>query len=66
MDYDMPKMNGLEAAKLIREIELLRGLDPCKIIMVSGHCDKAMIDAALNPEGDYKIDKFLKKPVRFE
>lgn len=66
IDYDMPQMNGLEAATIIRQYEYLRKMIPCKIVMVSGHCSRDIIDRALDPKGPYKINRFLKKPIRFD
>jgi len=66
MDYDMPVMDGKEAIKRIRELEHERGLSPCLIAMVSGHCSQTIIDECLDPQGDVRANLFFKKPLTFE
>lgn len=55
MDYHMPIMNGLEAAKAIRS-----GKDrSVPILCLSGHCDSLRSELS-----DAGADRFLPKPVR--
>lgn len=58
VDYGLPKMTGLECAKLVREISR-----DVKIIMISGHTDEMLISVEIE---NGVIDGFLKKPFRLQ
>jgi len=65
MDYDMPVMNGKECVTKIREFEKEYKIEPCLIIMISGHCNQSIIEECLDPNGSVRADQFLKKPVSY-
>ncbi|HEV2645659.1 MAG TPA: response regulator [Acidobacteriaceae bacterium] len=55
LDVNMPRMNGLECVKILREAGLQR---PMKVLMVTTEVDNSFIRRAL----DYGADEFLMKP----
>ncbi|WP_371194686.1 ATP-binding protein [Glaciecola sp. SC05] len=59
MDIVMPEMDGFEATRRIREMQMLKGQLPCQIISISAdteaHTDEAYIQAG--------IDHVLSKPL---
>jgi two-component system chemotaxis response regulator CheY len=55
LDVNMPKMNGLECVKALREAGLQ---PPMKVMMVTTEADNSYICQAL----DYGADEFLMKP----
>jgi two-component system chemotaxis response regulator CheY len=55
LDVNMPKMNGLECVKALREAGLQ---PPMKVMMVTTEADNSFICRAL----DYGADEFLMKP----
>ena len=57
LDYDMPGINGLEVARVIRDA--LPGHGEPLIIMVSGHAQEEVMHAP----GSELVDAFLSKPV---
>lgn len=59
MDVEMPGMNGLEAARQIRERETALQRQPCVIIALSSHDD----DATRQYSRDIGCDLYLTKPV---
>ena len=52
-DINMPRMNGLEMARAIKELD-----DSVQIIVVSAHNEKSYID-----EGNDTVDGYLFKPL---
>jgi len=66
MDYDMPVMNGKESALMIRKFEQENKLIPCQIIMISGHCDKKIMEECLSPHSQVRASHFFKKPITFD
>jgi len=59
MDVEMPGMNGLEAARQIRERERVLRRQPCVIIALSSHDD----DATRRYSREVGCDLYLTKPV---
>jgi two-component system chemotaxis response regulator CheY len=55
LDVNMPRMNGLECVKALREAGLQ---PPMKVLMVTTEVDNSFIHQAL----DYGADEFLMKP----
>lgn len=66
MDIEMPVMNGKEASKKIREIEVSNDLKATKLLFVSGNTIKKEMDKCLDKEGDIRGDGFLRKPMSFD
>ena len=66
MDIEMPIMNGKEAARRIRKVEVEKNLPMCPIYFLSGNCLQKEIEECLNPQGDIRGSKFLRKPLKFE
>jgi signal transduction histidine kinase/response regulator RpfG family c-di-GMP phosphodiesterase len=66
MDLEMPVMGGKEACKKIRELEKQYHLPSCHIVIISGNCLESEVSECLNPEGEIKACKFIRKPVRKE
>jgi CheY-like chemotaxis protein len=60
MDIQMPELDGLEATKKIREIEVFRGSNPTPVIAVSAHALKGDIEKALNSG----MDDYIIKPFK--
>ncbi len=61
MDIQMPVMDGLEATRLIREIEHRTHRDRAPIIALSANAGKSHIEVALNSGAD----DYLTKPMDF-
>lgn len=60
MDISMPKLNGIEATRAIREIELSRGLIRTPIIGLSAHAFDEEAESARNAG----MDDFITKPFK--
>jgi CheY-like chemotaxis protein len=60
MDIQMPEMDGLEAARKIREYEQLKNLPPTPIIALSAHAMKGDIDKAIHAG----MDDYITKPFK--
>ncbi len=60
MDIQMPVMDGYEATRRIRRIELERDLSPCPIIAITAHALEENRAKAM----EAGCDVFLTKPVR--
>ena len=56
LDWEMPKLNGLDLCKKLREIE---SSDPVYIILVTGHAESEYIQTAL----DAGANDFISKPT---
>lgn len=61
MDLSMPVMDGLTSTRHIRAFEAEKGIDPSKIIALTGLASAEAQDDALNAG----INEFLVKPVKF-
>jgi len=62
LDYEMPEINGLATAKLIRSWERANQLPPCSIVALSGHAghpERLLAKAA-------GMDGFAVKPLKLE
>jgi len=57
VDYEMPRMNGLDFIAAVRALPGDQGMTP--IIMLTGHADVAHLNAAR----DRGVNEFLAKPV---
>jgi two-component system chemotaxis response regulator CheY len=55
LDVNMPRMNGLECVKTLRDAEMH---SPMKVMMVTTEADNSFISRAL----EYGADEFLMKP----
>ncbi|HSW16970.1 MAG TPA: response regulator [Ramlibacter sp.] len=62
LDMEMPRMNGLETLRWVREREASHGERRCRVVILSGHDDQATAARALT-EG---ADEFLVKPTSRE
>jgi signal transduction histidine kinase/ActR/RegA family two-component response regulator len=61
MDLQMPEVDGLEAARRIREIEQASGAPRCRIIALTAFDQAGDLERCL----EAGMDDFLKKPVDF-
>gem|GEM_PF-1364870 len=62
LDYEMPEINGLETAKLIRSWEKANHISPCSIVALSGHAghsERLLAEAA-------GMNGFAVKPLKLE
>jgi len=62
LDYEMPEINGLETAKLIRNWEKANHISPCTIVALSGHAgqpERLLAEAA-------GMDDFAVKPLKLD
>ena len=59
-DISMPKMDGKEAARRIRQIEAEENLPPCPIVAITAHAMEGDADEILAAG----IDHYLTKPVK--
>lgn len=59
MDVQMPKMDGLQAARAIRAYEKQQGLSPCVMIALSASAFSEDIDSSLKAG----MDQHLSKPI---
>jgi CheY-like chemotaxis protein len=66
MDINMPKENGKDAAKKIREFEGEKNLSSVTLIMISANCIKSEIDECLDQNGSIRALQFMKKPVTLD
>ncbi len=60
MDLQMPKMNGFEAAKKIREVEVENKLAKIPIVALTAFTNKNELDAAI----ESGCDAYLVKPIK--
>ena len=59
MDLQMPVMDGFEATRRIRALEVERGVAPSKIIVVSANCLEEHVAAS----HDAGADEHIAKPI---
>jgi len=62
LDYEMPEINGLETAKLIRDWEKANHISPCTIVALSGHAgqpERLLAETA-------GMDGFAVKPLKLD
>ncbi|KAF2971037.1 hypothetical protein GQX73_g2626 [Xylaria multiplex] len=62
MDINMPRLDGLQATRQIREYEAENHLKPCTIITLSGLASATVQQEAL----ESGVDLFLTKPVKLQ
>ncbi|WP_373072835.1 FIST N-terminal domain-containing protein [Sulfurimonas sp.] len=62
MDENMPKMNGIEATKVIREIEKEKSLSPTPIVALTANALSEDKDRFINAG----MDDFIAKPIEYE
>jgi len=62
LDYEMPEINGLETAKLIRDWEKANHVSPCTIVALSGHAGQPerLLAATAGMDG------FAVKPLKLD
>jgi len=66
MDYNMPGIDGEETLVKIRNLEKSMGLSLSIAVVVSGHCNKEIIDKLMDARNEAKIHEYVKKPVSFD
>ena len=66
MDLEMPIMSGQQASQKIRKLEGERKYDPCLLLVISANCSESEIRECLDPKGQIRANKFMKKPVSIE
>ncbi len=59
MDVSMPRLNGLDATKEIREIEAAQGLPRMPVVAVTAHAIKGDVERCIAAG----MDDYLAKPV---
>ncbi len=66
MDLEMPVMNGKDASKEIRQLEKKYRIQPCQLVIITGNCLDSEVSSCMNPNGEIRAQKFLRKPLRTE
>lgn len=66
LDLNMPVMDGMEAAKKIREYESSRGMASVPIIFLTGESSESKEKVCLDKEGVIKGYKYIVKPLLFK
>jgi len=66
MDLDMPIMDGKEASRKIRQLEIENNLEPCFLFIISGNCTESEFNECLDKSGKIRANAFLRKPVSIE
>lgn len=62
MDCNMPDMDGLEATRRIREMEIARGLTPTPIIAVTAHASGSSAEQCR----EAGMNDHIAKPIMFD
>jgi len=62
----MPIMDGKEASRKIRQLEMENNLEPCFLFIISGNCSESEINECLDQSGRIRANAFLRKPVSIE
>jgi len=65
-DISMPKMDGKEAARRIRQVEADQASDACPIVAITAHAMEGDSDDILAAGIDYYLTKPVKKPELIE
>ncbi|MCV6593205.1 MAG: ATP-binding protein [Silicimonas sp.] len=65
-DISMPKMDGKEAARKIREFEAAEGMEPCPIVAITAHAMEGDAEEILAAGIDQYLTKPVKKPALIE
>ena len=63
LDLNMPKLNGIEASKQIREIEKQQKLDQTPLYIVTGNCSSETIELCIDQNGPVRASKVVIKPL---
>ncbi len=66
MDISMPVMDGKASAQKIREFEVLKGISPALMMVISGDCSESEMNYCLKADGNIRADAFLKKPANVD
>jgi len=66
MDISMPLMDGKASAQKMREFEVLKGLSPALMMVISGDCSESEMNYCTKIDGNIRADVFLKKPANVE
>ncbi len=59
----MPKMDGKEASKRIRQLEKLYSIKNSSIVMISGNSVTNEVNECLDPNGEIRAMAFIRKPI---
>jgi CheY-like chemotaxis protein len=66
MDISMPVMDGKASAQKMREFEVLKGMKPALMMVISGDCSESEMNYCLKADGNIRADAFLKKPANVD
>ena len=66
MDLEMPVMDGKQASQEIRGLEDQRKYKACLLLVISANCSESEITECLDPNGQIRANKFMKKPISIE
>ena len=65
LDIQMPELDGIATAKLIRNYENRMSSTPVPILFITGNNQEKDIKQYLEPNGSIRTNFFLRKPLRF-
>jgi signal transduction histidine kinase/CheY-like chemotaxis protein len=66
LDIQMPDMDGITLARLIRKFEKSENRPEVPIVFVSGNCVEEERQACLDPKGEIRAASFIRKPITFQ
>jgi signal transduction histidine kinase len=65
LDIEMPLMDGIQAAQLIRQYEVNNNLKPIYMAMVTGNCNEQQFKTCRQKDGLVRADAVFRKPFGF-